>query len=200
MSWNITGRGLELCSCKAFCPCWLGPEGEPDEGWCSGLFAFDINRGESEGVDLAGTRAALIADWPANFFHGQGKARVYVDTGAGGDQRRELEGIFGGKKEGFLSALWDAVISEWLPAQSAGIEIDWNGRPSVRLDGLGEATLEPIKDEAGKPTMISGAPAQAALRIDSMNIARPAENAWTDPDLRRWQAADGVLFDFDWSS
>ena len=32
MSWKVSGRSIELCSCKMLCPCWLGPDGEPDKG------------------------------------------------------------------------------------------------------------------------------------------------------------------------
>ena len=200
MTWQISGRGMEMCSCKMFCPCWLGPEGEPDQGWCSGLFGFDVEQGSSDGVDLGGTNAVLIADWPGNFFGGQGTARLYIGDTASDDQRRELEEIFGGKKEGFLSALWGAVIAEWLPAQSAKINIGWNGNSLLAVDGLGQATLEPLADGAGKPTVISGAAAQAALNIDSMNIAAPRDSRWNDPGLRDWRPADGVLYDFNWSS
>lgn len=200
MTWRISGKGMEMCSCKLFCPCWLGPEGEPDEGWCAGLFGFGVEQGSSEGVDLGGTSTVLMADWPGNFFGGKGTARLYVDSTASDDQRRELEEIFGGKKEGFLSALWGAVIDEWLPTQTASISIQWDGKPALVVDGIGQATLEPLADGAGKPTVISGAAAQAALQIDSMNIAAPRNSRWKDPGLREWQAADGVLYDFDWSS
>lgn len=200
MSWKIAGRGLEMCSCKVFCPCWFGPEGEPDQGWCSGLFAFDIRDGESDGVDLAGGKVVLLADWPGNFFHGQGKARLYIDSNASDHQRPQLEGIFGGKKEGFFSALWDAVVSEWLPAQSAEIGLEWDGNPSLRLNGLGRGTLKRLEDGAGKDAAISGTAGQAALHIESMQIGRPEDSEWSDPELRRWRAEDGVVFDFDWSS
>ncbi len=59
---------MELCSCKQFCPCWLGPEGEPDEGWCAGFFVYDIQQGNSDGIDLGGTKCAFIALLPGNFF------------------------------------------------------------------------------------------------------------------------------------
>ena len=45
MSWNVSGRGLEICNCKTFCPCWLTPDVEPDEGWCGGGFAWDSKEG-----------------------------------------------------------------------------------------------------------------------------------------------------------
>lgn len=200
MAWEMSGRGMEMCSCKQFCPCWLGPEGVPDEDWCSGMFGFDVHHGTSDGVDLGGTKAVLMAHWPGNFFGGQGTARLYIDEGASEEQRRELEAIFGGKKEGFLSDLWGAVIEEWLPSQSGNIEIGWDGNSSIKVNGIGEATLEPVSDGAGKLATISGAPAQAGLHIDSMNIATPRNSRWKDPGLREWQPADGVLFDFNWSS
>ncbi len=199
MAWEISGKGMEMCNCKQFCPCWLGPEGEPDEGWCGGFFGFEVQQGTSEGVDLGGTRVALIAEWPGNFFGGKGTARVYIDETASDDQHRELEEILGGKKEGFLSALWDAVIDEWLPAKTAKIDIGWDEKPSVTVDGLGRATLEPVTDGAGKPTVISGAMAQTGIHIESMNLATPRDGRWNDPGLKEWQPADGELYDFNWS-
>ena len=43
-------------------------------------FSFDIEKGQSDGVDLSGTRVALAADWPGNFFHGNGTGRLYLDA------------------------------------------------------------------------------------------------------------------------
>ncbi len=200
MAWQITGRSMEMCNCKQFCPCWLGPEGEPDEGWCAGFFAFDVQQGNSDGVDLGGTKGVLIAEWPGNFFAGHGKARVYVDEAASEDQRRELEEIFGGKKEGFFSDLWNTVIDEWLPSQVAKVDLAWDDEPSVRVESVGSATVRPLTDGAGKQTRVSGAMAQTAMHIDSMQLAGIKESQWTDPGLRSWQAQDGVLYDFNWSS
>ncbi len=41
MAWHMTGQLIEACSCKAACPCVLGPA-EPDQGWCSGALTFVI--------------------------------------------------------------------------------------------------------------------------------------------------------------
>ena len=54
MAWSVNGRSIELCNCEMFCPCWLGPEKEPDKGWCAGAFVWEIGSGESNGVDLGG--------------------------------------------------------------------------------------------------------------------------------------------------
>ncbi|MFB3079522.1 MAG: DUF1326 domain-containing protein, partial [Lysobacterales bacterium] len=50
MAWQVSGRSLDLCSCKMWCPCWLGPDIEPDEGWCAHTFGFEIRQGSSDGV------------------------------------------------------------------------------------------------------------------------------------------------------
>jgi hypothetical protein len=94
MAWQLSGRSMELCSCRMLCPCWLGSEGVPDQGWCGGALGFDIQRGSSDGVDLSGTKVALAAEWPGNFFGGNGTARLYISDAANAEQRRELEAIF----------------------------------------------------------------------------------------------------------
>ena len=117
MAWQVSGRSLDLCSCKMWCPCWLGPEIEPDKGWCAHTFGYEIQQGSSDGVDLSGTTVAFTGEWPANFFLGGGQARLYIGEAATEVQQRELEAIFSGKKGGHLESLWGAVIDEWLPAK-----------------------------------------------------------------------------------
>src|SRR5438876_596571 len=78
MAWQMNTEMIEFCSCKLLCPCWLGPEGEPDKGWCSGGIVFNIEQGSVDGVDVGSCRVALGAEWPGNFFAGNGTARLYT--------------------------------------------------------------------------------------------------------------------------
>jgi hypothetical protein len=200
MSWQITGRSMELCSCKMLCPCWLGPEGQPDEEWCAAVFGFDVQKGTSDGVDLGGTTAVLIADWPGNLFAGQGKARLYIDETANEDQRRELEAILSGNKGGHLEGLWGVVFEEWLPTQAAKVEIAWGEKPSVTVNGIGQATLQPITNGAGQATKVTGSVTQAGFQIESMDLASSKGSQWDDPGLRRWEGDSGTLHEFNWSA
>jgi hypothetical protein len=200
MAWRVEGRSLELCSCKMLCPCWLGPEGDPDKGWCAGVFAFDIREGESDGFKLDGTRVAITAEWPGNFFAGKGTLRVYIDEHTSGDQRRELEAIFSGNKGGPLEGLLGAVITKRLPAQVAKIEILFGDKPSLTVGSVGKATLQPLKDQAGRPTKVQGAAAQAGFQIESMDLASSKGSRWADPDLRAWEGDSGTLHSFKWSA
>ncbi len=200
MTWQVSGRSVELCSCKQFCPCWFSAEATPDEGWCSGFFGFDVREGSSDGVDLANTTVAMIADWPGNFHDGGGKARLYIGESASDEQRRELNEIFGGKKEGFLSAVWAAVIDEWLPMQTGRISIGWDGNPTLSVEDVGQATLVPVTDGEGQATTVTGSMSQTALHIGTMQLASSKGSRCADPGLREWQGDDGVIYDFNWSS
>ena len=200
MSWRVSGRSLELCSCKALCPCWLGPDGKPDQEWCSATFGFEIEAGNSDGVDLTGTKVVLMVHWPGNFFSGNGSARLYIDASASADQQRELEGIYSGQKGGMLEGLWGAVMTTWHEAKVAAIDINWGDNPTVRVDGVGEATLKPFKDGAGNTATLSGAAAQAAFQIDSMYLADGRDSSWSDPDLGDWKADSATLHKFNWAA
>lgn len=199
MAWRVSGRSLDLCSCTMWCPCWLGPDIEPDQGWCAHTFGFEIQEGRSDGVDLSGAILALTGEWPANFFLGGGRGRLYLSETATDDQRRELEAIFNGTKSGHLQNLWEATIDEWLPSEVANVAISWGETPTLSVDGFGRATLMPISNGDGKPTIVSGAMSQAGLQIESMNLASSKGSRWSDPDFREWEGSSGNIHEFDWS-
>lgn len=200
MAWQVSGRSMELCNCKSLCPCWLGPEGEPDEGSCSAIFGFDVEAGNSDGTNLAGTKVVFMAYWPGNFFAGNGSARLYIDQAASSDQQRELEAIFSGQKGGLLEGLWGAVLSTWHSAQVGKIDIEWGDNPKVKVDGVGEATLKPFQDGTGKSATLSGAAAQAAFQMDSMILADGRASGWSDPDLGNWEGDSATLHSFNWAA
>jgi hypothetical protein len=148
---------------------------------------------------LSGTTVAFTGEWPANFYLGGGKARLYIDETASEDQRRELEAIFSGGKSGHLQSLWGATIDEWLPAKAAAIAISWGENPTLSVHGFGQATMRPLSNGDGKLTIVSGAMSQAGLQIDSMNLASSDGSQWSDPDFRSWEGSSGNIHEFDWS-
>src|SRR6476619_4909110 len=119
MAWRVAGQMHETCSCKFSCPCWFGPA-EPDQGWCSGALIFDVERGTADGLDLSGNPVLLLADWPRDFWAGNGTARLYIDERAGPEQRQALEAIFSGQQGGPMGVV-SGVISKWVPAQTPPI-------------------------------------------------------------------------------
>lgn len=200
MAWTLRGRSLELCNCTMYCPCWLGPNGKPDQGWCGGAFAWEIEQGASDGVDLSGCVVALGAWWPGNFFGGEGTGRLYIDDGASAEQQRELEAIFSGKKGGAPGGVFAGVISTWLPTQLTKVSVGWGDTPSLTVGDVGRATLDPVKNPLGEAAVITGTPVQAGLQLGPVTLASGQGSRWTDADLRTWEGDSGTLHTFDWAA
>jgi len=181
MAWKLSGQILESCSCQLVCPCVFGAA-KPTEGWCSGALVFNVQQGNSNGVNLSGATVVLAVDLPGDFLGGNGTARLYIDAGA--DQSRELEAIFTGKKGGAFEML-SALITKWLPPQAvkADIAADHSG---VRVGSVGELKLQPVKTEDGRQTTLQHAPILAGFGIASSNLQRGDGSQWSDPQMRRW--------------
>ena len=67
MSWQLSGRSLELCNCKMLCPCWLGPEGQPEQRRSLEAIFTGKNGGllaplcEQQGQPVVGSSPARVA-------------------------------------------------------------------------------------------------------------------------------------------
>ena len=186
MAWQLSGQVLESCNCNMVCPCVFGPA-KPDQGWCGGALVFDIQTGTSDGVSLAGTRTALALDLPGDFLGGNGTGRLYVGASAGPDQRRELEAIFSGQKGGAFAAL-GGVLTKVLPVMTVSIDVSSGENASAKIGTIGQITLQSMKTEDGKQTVLLNAPLNAAFGMESSNLARGDGSTWSDPDLRPWQS------------
>src|SRR5687767_4665540 len=139
MAWQLKGQLIESCTCNMFCPCWFGVKElmVMDEGWCAGSIAFRLRDGNSDGVDLGDRTVVVAVDWPGpTLFDGNGTARVFIDDGADDRQRQELEAIYTGKRGGPM-AIIDSLVSTWLPARTARIDVSDQG-DEIRLT-VGEA-------------------------------------------------------------
>ncbi len=200
MAWQMNSEMFEFCSCKLLCPCFVGPEGEPDRGWCSGGIVFNIETGAVDGVDVSGCRAALGADWPGNFFAGNGTARLYIDERASDDQRRALEAVFSGRKGGLFEGLMGAVVSNWLPARAVPIRITRGDALEISVGDVGNVKLKSLADPQGHPVSVQGMQAQAAFQSASMDLASSKGTRWMDPDMRQWEGDSGTVHQVSWHS
>jgi len=186
MAWQLSGEVLETCSCDMICPCIFGPA-KPDQGWCAGALIFDIQQGNSDGVNLSGTRTALAFDLPGDFFGGNGTGRLYISDSASADQRRELEAVFSGQKGGAFAAL-GGVLSKVLPTQTANIDVSLGESPTAKIGSIGQLTLQRVKSQDGKQTTVVNAPLNASFGMETSNLARGDGSSWSDPELRNWQS------------
>ena len=184
MAWNMSGQLLETCTCQQTCPCNFGPA-SPDQGWCSGAIVLDIHQGNADGVSLAGTKAALVFDFPHDFVGGNATARVWIDDRANANQRRELEAIILGKKGGAFAAL-SAAITKGLPSQFARIEVKSGDKGSVSVGSVGVIQLAKIKDGDGRQAKLENPPTTRAFGLPALELAYGDGSYWADPEMRRW--------------
>jgi hypothetical protein len=197
MGWTLKGTWYESCSCKVVCRCNFGPA-EPDQGWCSGLLAFTFDSGESNGVDLGGTKLVLHGELPGDFLGGFDKVVLYLDEAASQQQRDELDAIFQGKRGGVWEGMAGA-IAEYLPSKTVHVEITGGDNPRVKVADVIDITLDRMKTEDGKQALVVNAPIAAGLGVDTLELAT-ASGGVSDPDLRSWETLGyGAAVPFDWS-
>jgi hypothetical protein len=202
MPWRITGQMIESCSCNMLCPCWFGVQELMlmDQGWCAGALAVVVEQGNSDGVDLGGRTVILGFDFPGpTLFDGNATARLYVDEGANADQRRELEGIFQGRKGGPMEGLSD-LITRWLPTQGARIDFDEQGDTiTITVGEFGQLISRLMRDPKGRVMTLRGGGFVADYNMEALELA-PSSTRWSDPDLRRVETKSGGRGRLTWSA
>jgi hypothetical protein len=202
MAWRLKGQLIETCSCNMFCPCWFLVQELMimDQGWCASAIAFRVREGNSGGVDLGGRDVVFAVDFPGpTLFDGNATARLYIDSAASAEQRRELEAIVSGQNGGPMAAL-APLISKWLPPQSAKIDVADEGETIiVTLGDTGRIESRRLRDGEGKGFTLKGGGFVAALGLEEVDLA-PSGSRWTDPDLRRFETKSGARGDFSWSA
>jgi hypothetical protein len=58
-SYDISGTFYEACDCEVICPCWAGLP--PDMGSCTGLFVWEIDEGNVDGISVKGSKVAVLS-------------------------------------------------------------------------------------------------------------------------------------------
>ena len=198
MAWQITGTGIGPCSCRVSCPCELG-ELVADQGWCSGVFAFDLKSGTIDGIDVGGTRVVFIGDWPSGFLSGNGKARLICDTAMSAEQQGALESVLSGKKGGVFEVM-STLVTEVLPTITAPISFNRNANGDIEatIGDFGLAKYTPLRNQAGDVTrLLHGA---AAFRED-VALGKGTGSKFSAPGMRSWEGGGhSELMEFDWSA
>jgi hypothetical protein len=181
--WTLRGRMVESCSCHVMCPCWLPMDDViMDRGWCASAFLFRIDEGKSGRVDLSGRAVAVAMDFPGpTLGDGKGTARIYIDEGASVPQRRELEGIFQGKKGGGMKGL-GSLVAKWLPTEYPSIAVREEGGQLVATIGpFGTVRSRRLKNDSGRVVQLHNVTLLGASPID----LAPSDSEWHDPKMPR---------------
>jgi hypothetical protein len=184
------------------CPCWFTVQELMimDQGWCASAIAFRTRDGNSDGIALGGRTVVFAVDFPGpTMFDGNATARLYVDDGANADQRRELEAICSGQKGGPMAAIAQ-LISKWLPARSAKIDVaDEGDTITVRVGDAGRVESRRLRDPQGQGFTLRGGGFVTGLGMEEVDLS-PSRSRWTDSDLRQFETKSGARGEFTWSA
>ncbi len=132
MSWRLEGTYFENCNCNVLCPCGASSLALPaDNERCLVVFAFNVTKGNVDGVDVSGLSIILIADAPGQMTDGNWRVGVVMDAAASHQQAQALGAVFSGQKGGPMAVL-APLIGQQLGVQVSPIQYS-NGGTTHRV-------------------------------------------------------------------
>jgi hypothetical protein len=150
-TYTLEGRLLEVCTCDAICPCWVGLD--PDGGTCDGTIAWYIDSGTVRGVDVSDRGIAVVAHLPGNPLAGNWKAVIYVDDRCSEEQQQAILDVFTGQLGGAVTDL-AGLIGEVVSVERAPFTfaVD-SGAGTLRIGDAVAADMSPFQGATGQTTM-----------------------------------------------
>jgi hypothetical protein len=143
MAWHIEGTYFENCNCDMICPCSTsGLTAPADNDRCLVAFAFHVDTGDVDGVDVGGLTVCVVADAPAVMSEGGWKVGVLMDSAASAGQAEALGAVFGGQLGGPMQGL-GPLIGEMVGMESLDVAYSDDGRRhQVRIGQAVDMTVE----------------------------------------------------------
>jgi len=155
MAYRLEGRMLEVCSCNAICPCWVGDD--PDGGTCEGVIAWHFDNGEVDGTSVSGLTFAVAVHLPGNPLAGNWRAVAYVDDKASPAQEEAILATYTGQKGGPVADLAQ-LIGEVVGVERAPITFAVEkGHGTLRIGTAVDAEMEPLVGATGERTTLHDA-------------------------------------------
>lgn len=180
MSWEISGTYFENCSCDSACPCATSGFTQPsDQDYCHAALVFHIDRGQIEGVDVAGHTVALVGDAPKMMADGGWVVGLFLDDGVSDEQADALGTVFGGQAGGPLGAL-APLIGEVRGIERAAVTYTSEGlRHSVKIgDALDVEVQDIVQAGSNKPVELHGMTATPVPDVAVGTATRASVNAF----------------------
>jgi hypothetical protein len=201
MSWSVSGRYFENCTCNVVCPCTASLSLGADYDRCQVVLVFHVDSGDVDGVDVGGLTVAAVGDTPKVMTDGNWRLGMLVDAAASDEQAAKLGAVFSGELGGPMAAL-APLVGEMLGVERVPMTFESSGgRHSLRLGELGDlevADIVPFGVETGEPAHLTGVfhPVGSDLTLGKAGASRL--NAFgLEPDLA---GKSGFSTPFAWSA
>jgi hypothetical protein len=147
IKWRIVGEEFSSCNCNWGCPCQFNAL--PTTGQCEAFVTCLISDGYFGNTRLDGVVFSRIYWWPGATHEGNGVRRMIIDEQANKEQRDALIAIESGQRGGLIWEITAAVAPTQIEPLFAPItfKVDRDKRrATVRIPGIGETNIEPIKN------------------------------------------------------
>lgn len=183
--YTFQGTFYEACDCYTICPCWTG--GEPDDGYCTGVFAWAIETGTIGGVVVAGRQAVSVSRHAGSREGSRQQVMFFFDQAATAEQAEALVGALTGAFGGPLAEL-GSLLGEFVGAEAADIMLERDGRrtlltvgQTVQVEGsdCAGAGGKPITLADARLSEVLGSPAYVAV-ADQFRISVPKQGFSVD--------------------
>ena len=158
MAWKLDGTYFENCSCDVLCPCSASSLVLPaDKERCTFVFAYHVDDGEIEGVDVSDRTVLLVGDTPAQMTDGNWRVGLIMDDGASEEQAQALGAVFGGEKGGPMELL-APLIGEMLGIEHMPVEYADKGfRHRLKAgDGIEIEVEDFVPEGESEPSRLTG--------------------------------------------
>jgi hypothetical protein len=143
--WNVEADFVQACNCDYGCPCEFSAP--PTRGFCEGMGAWRINRGNYGTISLSGLGLGFAARWPKAIHEGNGTVCILVDDRADSSQSAALLSIASGEAGGLPFEIISATFSKVLDPRFVRFQFEMNGRNGrVQLGEFVTASFAPIKN------------------------------------------------------
>ncbi len=150
MSWQIRGQYIETCNCDYICPCVPSGMTESTHGTCIFAMAYQIDRGQYDGLSLNGLNFIVIGHTPGEMSEGNWNVGLIADERANPQQREALVAIVSGQGGGPMANL-APLIGKFLGVEARPIQFQGNGKSwSVAAPGLVDQALEAATGLGGR--------------------------------------------------
>jgi hypothetical protein len=166
--WSIEADFIQACNCDYGCPCEF--EAPPTTGFCQGMGAYRISKGNYGDVKLDGLGLGLALHFPAAMHKGNGTGVMFIDERATPQQREALMTITSGKAGGMPFEAFAVIFSKWLDTIYVPFTFQFNGQTaSVKAGDKMSVQLEPIRNP------VSGEPEKIRIEHESGFIWKSGE-------------------------
>ena len=155
MAYRLEGSLLEVCTCDAICPCWIGQD--PDGGTCEGVIAWHFDQGEIDGTPVGGLTFAVAVFIPGNALAGNWRAVAFVDDKATPAQEEAILATYTGKKGGPVADLAQ-LIGEVVGVERVPIAFELDrGKGTLKIGSAVDARMEAFEGATGERTTLHDA-------------------------------------------